>query len=350
MGGMGGMGYGGYGYPQTQQTVQVNVDAKSRRQIESTTEYSMMYYLKYLNLITARKMEAAQNTHYQSRAVTSVLQGLGASNPMASSILYMLYYRDVVQTLMSSQSIQRHDIWTVWNFLEIMETIEDPLQKNGESSGLSLTIKNAYATSMRIFATEAMFDFQTFMIDYYLQPMLAQIAGGVPTYAAPATNGTSYLEVEATAQPEKPFFGAMGGSPQMMTYYIYMFKFYAKYLLLNAAQTLSYEAQATYSNTQAKNKVPEKQIIMMKQTGLASLHQWIQIKTYLLYFDMSMMMMAPGFPQQSVDGPSHFANLVQTDDKATPRVENPVIANQVPTVAVPQQLPQQPATHQSVVG
>jgi len=364
MGGYGGYGYGGYGgYPQQpQQPQQPAFDEKARRQIEQTTEYSMMYYLKYLNLITARKMETAQNTHYQSRAVTSVLQGLGSTNGYASYVLYMLYYRDVIQTLMSSQSIQRHDIWTVWNFLEIMETIESPT-KNNVPDSLLLSIKNAYATSMRVFATEAMYDFQTLMLDYYIQPMLAQIAGSGSgytwsNYSANTNTNSSFLEVEETAQPEKPFFG-MGSQPQMMTYYVYMFKFYAKYLLLNAAQTLSQEAQATYFSDKSfspKNPVPAKHIMMMKSNGLATLHQWIQIKTYLLYFDMSILMMSPGYPQQSVDGPAaHFSNLVQTDDKVAPqadqpRVENPVIENQVPAVAVPQQLPQQPAPHQSVVG
>jgi len=352
--GMGGYGYGGYGYPQSQPQQPAN-DKKARRRIEASTEYSIMYYLKYLNIITARKLEVAQNTHYQSRAVTSALQGLGATNPMASSLLYMLYYRDVIQTLMLSQSIQRHDIWSVWNFLEIMETNEDPdHSENGHS--LRGAIKNAYAISMRVFATEAMFDFQTLMIDFYLQPMLAQVAGGASPYAyPPPTNGTSYLEVESTAQPEKPFFGAMGGNPQMMmTYYVYMFKFYAKYLLLNAAQSLAMESSYTLGPHQVNSKDAEvqKSIIRMKQTGLATLHQWVQIKTYLVYFDMYMMMSAPGFPQLSVDGPAaHLAasNLVQTDDKAAPRVENPVVENQAPVAAVPQQIPQQPA-HQSVVG
>jgi len=347
-----GMGTGGYGAvtPQFQ-----NKDISTKRRIEADTEYSMMTYLKYLNLITARKLEAAQNTHYQSRAVTSALQGLGATNPMATSLLYMLYYRDVLQTMMTSQAIQRHDIWTVWNFLEIMETNEDP-DKTQAPAELKSAIKKAYATSMRVFATEAMLDFQTFMIDYYLQPMLAQLAG--PAAApAPAPAPASFLEEEVEAQPEKPFFGQMN-SPQYMMYYLSMMKFYVKYILLNAAQTLATEAgYAVAPNVDSKvvSHLP-----VMKQYGLASLQQWVQLKFYLLYFDMFMM--GGMGPRQIFEGPAaaHLAatNLVQTEDVAQsePRLQNPVIENQVPAAveqpqqAVPQQLPQQVQPRQSVVG
>jgi len=322
------------------------------RNIEAQTEYSIMTYLKYLNLITARKLENAQNTHYQSRAVTSVLQGLVATNPMGSSLLYMLYFRDVLNTLMTSQSVQRHDIWTVWNFLEIMETNEDP-EKTSAGDELRVSIDNAYATSMRIFATEAMYDFQILMIDYYLQPMLAQLAG-VPAQAPiPAPQApSSFVEEEATigAQPEKPFFGAMMmGNPQYFTYYLYMLKFYAKYLLLTSTQSLATEA-AHHVNPSGSigSHLPA-----LKQSGLAGLQQWVQIKFTLLYFDMYMIMSAPGLSAlQSTDGPSHVAatNLVQTEEPEA-RVDNLVVEVPVPVAApapVEQAAKVQP--RQSVVG
>eukprot|EP00298_Acanthocystis_sp_HF-20_P013596 c20425_g1_i2.p1 GENE.c20425_g1_i2~~c20425_g1_i2.p1 ORF type:complete len:482 (+),score=230.84 c20425_g1_i2:56-1447(+) len=321
----------------------------SRKQIESQTEFSFMTYLKNLQIITARKLESAQNIHYQSRLVTSALQGMSATNPMSSSLLYMLYYRDVLQTLMSAQSIQRHDSWTVWNFLEMMETQEDAssLPKN-----LIHSIKHAYATAMRGFATEAMLDFQTFMIDYYLQPMLSQAAGvnvaaqvQQPTAAA---NPTSFVEEEVSvqAQPGKPFFGPMS-SPQSMMYFMFMYKFYAKYIVLNAAQSLANEAALDLHHfvlPSADNSKLISNLPHIRISAISGLQQWAQIKFFLLYMDMYTLFAAPGSPRMGGDGPAaHLSanSLVQTVNEVqipqTPveQVKTPVIENQVPDVVAP---------------
>jgi hypothetical protein len=318
----------------------------SAKQIESATEYALMAHLKYVNLLTARKLETAQNTHYQSRAVTSALQGLGATNPMASSLLYMLYFRDVIQTLMSSQSVQKYDSWTLWNILEIIETIEAN-DKSSVPPNYKRSIDVAYATSMRVFAAETMYDFQTFMIDMYLQPMLAQLAGPAAVPVAAPTNSTSYLEVEAEAEPSKPFFGGAMGGQNYWAYYVYMMKFYAKYTMLNGAQALSFEAD--YYLPEAQKRFDSRivaQLPRIRMGGFQSCMQAVQIKSFLLYYDMMMMFMAPGSP--SIRNLA-TTNLVQTDE---PRLDNPVIENQVPAPVPVAAEPQQPQAEQrqSVVG
>jgi len=214
------------------------------------------------------------------------------------------------------------------------------------------------------FATEAMYDFQILMIDYYLQPMLAQLAGvsaqPVPMPAQGAQPAQpSFVEEEVTlgAKPEKPFIAAMMmGNPQYMTYYLYMLKFYAKYILLTSTQSLATDAAFRVAPAAATGD-HHAHHLGLKQNGLAGLQQWVQIKFTLLYFDMYMIFSAPGLSAPlSTDGPSHVAanNFVQTEEPETrvesPVVEVPVVVAEVPVAAPVQAEPAKVQPRQSVVG
>jgi hypothetical protein len=370
-------GNGLYGYEQQdleqdfeEKDFDLENDLSVSRKAEAMSEQSMLMLLKYLHIICAKKLDASQAVHYQSKAVIATAQAAGASNPFMSQMLYLLYIRDFLQTIQTSQTLQRYDSWTLWNFLEIIETNEFS-EGAALPPTLQLQLKTSAATAFRVFHTEVSIDLQLFFIDYYLAAMNQQVFAAQPV-AQPA----SFIqeEVSEEAQPGKPFFPMMMmGNPQYMMYYTWMLKFYSKFIVFNAAQSLASAAQIElhhvsgvqtqdnqgfngygYGYQQQQNHGDSTQL---KRYGLASLQQWVQIRYFLVYLDFISMYMG-AFPQTTPQGHAAAAatNLVQTEapeqvPAPQPEIvhEAPVIENQVPE-PIAKQVANLVETRQSVVG
>jgi hypothetical protein len=280
----------------------------------------------------------------------------------------MLYIRDFLQIIQTSQTLQRHDSWTLWNFLEIMETNEFP-DGTDVPPQLQLQIKTSAANAMRVFASETSIDLQLFFIDYYLAAMNQQaFQQAAPPAAAPAPASFIQEELSEEAQPSKPFLPMMMMSnPGYMMYYTWMLKFYSKYMVSNAAQTLSTAAhidlqkasgvahdaqQGYYPQSHASSS-------QLKRAGLSALTQWVQIRYFLVYLDFMTMYMG-SFPQTTPQGHAAAAsNLVQTDvpesvpaQQEEPVHSAPVIENQAQAIPAPvaEQVRDIVEGRQSVVG
>jgi hypothetical protein len=322
------------------------------RKIESQSEYSFLLVLKYLYLVNAKRLETSQTVHYQSKLALGALQAAGATNPMASQMLYMLYMRDIMQIMMTANSLQRHDALTLWNFLEIIETNEFPARDAPDE--LKQSIKKANFGAFKAYYTEASLDFQIFFIDYYLQAMMAQAIA--PAAAAAATTATtplasSFVQEEMTegATPEKPFFPTMMSNPQQyMVYYMFMMKFFSKSLLVQGVQALFMEASSALApnhNNQGARVDPAQ----IRHRGILLLSQWCQIRYFQVTMDVYMMFsgMAAQTTPQTHASAAAMNNFVQ--------VENPQAQPQSPVIEVPVQAPvpqsvPQPQNTQSVVG
>jgi hypothetical protein len=316
-----------------------------------------MMLLKYLHIICAKKLDASQAIHYQSKMAIATAQAAGATNPVMSQLLYILYIRDFLQTIQTSQTLQRHDSWTLWNFLEIVETNE--FHSKGQAPPrLILQIKTAASNAFRVFTTETSLDLQLFFLDYYLGAIAMQFSPQAAAPVAAPVAGTpatpTFLQEELTegAQPSKPFLPMMMMSnPMYFQYFSFMMKMYSKYMVFSAAQSLNNAAQMDLY--EAHGHKIHGDSTQLKRFGVSSLHQWVQIRYFLVYLDF-MTMFYGAYPQSIPQGHAAAAasNLVQTDAPETVVHETPVIENQVPQVPAPvaEQVSQLVEPHQSVVG
>jgi len=266
-------------------------------EIEKQTEQTLLYVLKIMYLQAAQKLNDARQSNYQTKLQLAVLQQVGAGNPAISSVLYLMYYLESIRLLSSAITIQRQDSWNNWLLHEIMETNEFGNSEGEMPATFGTVMAQSRVNAMQLYYTEAMYDFQIFYLEYYLQMITGSLIS--PQSNAASASASSFLEEEMTAEPNKPFAALplmmMGGAGGPYLSYMAMFiKYFAITMNVQAAQGLFTHAQAELSGNGNANAG------QIKLYAVNALQQWAYLK-----FQYAMIQMWGLFSGQPV--PSHAA-------------------------------------------
>jgi len=276
---------------------------------DKESESALLYITKLWHIRNAYRLAEAERDHYQYKLQASLIQSLAANQPVASTLLSLLYYRDVLNTMLSGLAIQKQDAWSFFVFNEIMETNSF----DGVATGaFEKTLLASQLNAANVYQSEAQLELQGLFIDSYIQNLI----GGASQQRAA---GSSFLEESETAepsQPNKPFFSPLffaASNPSSFGYYAQLLKFYSKYLNVQLGQ-----AYVTYSTIRSSGEGDANSVLAYQI--VPTLQQWAQIKQTLAYLDLYILYSSNGAAvnaAQNSSPSSVFHSFVQSSTKAS---------------------------------
>jgi len=275
--------------------------------LERSVETQFMYVLKMFYIQSGIRFHAAHQSHYQTKIQLAVLQQIGAGNPAISSVLYLMYYMEMLRLMGSSVTIQRHDALTHWLYHEMMETDEFDNSRVALPVTFEETMVKSRVVATQLHVQQASIDYQILMLEYYLQMLTGSLASGHYSNNAAAS---SFLEEEMTAEPNKPFFSPMMMmGPQYLNYFVLYLKFASSTFNLQCAQAFALGAQIDSNPSDANAK----HAVEIKRNALHALYQWAYINLQL-----AMVQMWGMFSGAPVAHNAAASSLVQTDAQVAP--------------------------------
>jgi hypothetical protein len=237
--------------------------------LERETEHLVLYVTKIMYLAAGNKFNSAYESHYRTKLQLSILAQVGAGNPLVSTVLYLAYYAESLRLLSAMSSIVRQDALTTYIHHEIMETDEYQNSRIELPESFAQAISKSRVIANGMYFTEASYEYQILMLDYYMQMIFTSQAG----FHGNNNNANSFLEEEATAdpaQPSKPFFSPlMMMGPQYMSYMTMYLKFFASTMNYQSAQAF-YQSAMIDADPHAE---PAKHSKEIKTFALQALYQ-----------------------------------------------------------------------------
>lgn len=306
--------------------------------IEAQTESSLLQLVKLMYVQAAHRLGSTQERHYQIKMVTGQLAPLATGSEQLSQVMYLLYYRDMVELVTTTVTIQKQDSWNFWVFNEMLET------QLFQESELPQTFMQRLAASrlqaMGQFQMQAQLELVGLVMDMYLQ----QLVGGMSMQmqqsgmvnmmqtAGGEQMGSSFLETETQFVPSMAL-GGLFGWEQFMPYV----KFYTAWVKYQASSQLAMIAQIDALALVGKDGgQADKTPAMMAHQVMPLLKSWTQLRLMLALYDFYQLTGAMGgglAATMAATGPFHanahahasasasMSNLMQEDAAVTAPVD-----------------------------
>lgn len=312
------------------------VQTQDQKKQEVEGEKHVTYLTKLWHITAANRLADAQKSHYQTKIQLAMLQqvaGNAGGNALITQLMYLTYYKDILNTIASSVAIEKQDSWSRWVLLDILESTTSA-EENSEF--LNKLVDSQYS-SMKLLHYEALLDVQIMYIDFLIHSLINSAAAQQPQpQPQPQQGFASFVEMESTANPEKPFIGFGAGNPAYFQQYLSFLRMYSKYLFVSATQYLHWSAHLDLVSTtkphetKKSDKYGEYSVTLFTRLGLPLLYSWAQANLMLSYVDMFQlytgmyqqrmmhMRMAGAFSNANANN----AFFVQTEAPEVPKIEN----------------------------
>lgn len=293
---------------------------------ERSAEQALLSVIKIMYIKAGHKLAQAQQRHYMMKYFLATSQQTFQSAPQ---ILSLLYYVEVLNVMSSAYTIQRQDAWNTWLIYEMLETEVFGNVYENVPEDFHPVMAQAQVNAMTTYYHEASTDLQLLYLEQYLQMLGAPVVPH-PTHNAAAA---SFLEEEATAEPNKPFFPFMGMgmgamNPQIMTYYASMMRYYSVMLNYQAAEGLYHNA---ILEQKALNGEENKFGAQIKTYAVGALQQWAYINMMQIFMQFQsmggLMGMSGGFGHNNAAAAA-ANSFVQTEAAPTAPVANELTEEQ----------------------
>merc|ERR1712226_810271 len=321
--------------------------------VERQTEQSLLQLVKLMYVQAAHRLGSAQELHYRNKVVLLQLAPFAQISPAVGQLIYVLYYRDMVELIISAITLQKQDAWNTWVFHEMMET--ELFMDGSVPSSFERRMAFARRQAMGQFQTQAGLELAAVVLEYYMTSLTSSIAGAAfQNYRmaqmsdATAQSAQSFLELESQAQfvPSMALGGFFGW--QQFLPYVKFYTAWIKYHVSSSLALLSHvDALATVGKDQGQAKHTP---YLMANQVMPMLKQWAQLRLMLALYDFykatgATDVGAGAYGIGAHHSSSHanaaaaFSNLVQQEAQAAP----------MPASAEPSAAPEHAAAPESSV-
>jgi len=315
--------------------------------LEHDVEKSLLSLVKLMYVQASHRLGASQDMHYQNKVIVSAIAGAGASSAEAGTIVQLLYYRDMLELITTTVTIQKQDIWNFWIFNEMIETDMFDGSEMPDEFAMRMAVSRLQAMSQ--FQTQAGLELASMVMDYYIEQTTQAIAGqfagagAQPQFANAAgayAQGTSFLETGTQTGTGTQFvpsmaLGGMFGWPQFLPY----IKFYTAWIKYYVSSEMAMMSQVDAMVLMGRDApmAEHKPQIMAHQT-MPLLKQWTQLRLMIALFDFYSTTGAMGQPNQ-VQMQMQQAQMAQMQQAQAGTAQSDMWQQMPPQQMMPPQMP-----------
>merc|ERR1712226_352606 len=327
--------------------------------VERQTEQSLLQLVKLMYVQAAHRLGSAQELHYRNKVVLLQLAPFAQISPAVGQLIYVLYYRDMVELIISAITLQKQDAWNTWVFHEMMET--ELFLDGAVPSSFQRRMAFARRQAMGQFQTQAGLELAAVVLEYHTTSLQQDIVGAAfqnqrmaQMSQATMQADQSFLEVESQAQfvPSMALGGFFGW--QEFLPYVKFYTAWIKYHVSSSLALLSHvDALATVGKDQGHSKHTP---YLMAHQVMPMLKQWTQLRLMLALYDFyaatgaidagRMAGTAAHHHNTAASNAAAFSNLVQQHAETTSLMSSPENDVNAKTPEAPVQTPAQTGQHE----